>query len=136
MFDKPFNIEIVTPRKVIFNGEVNSFSAPGIEGGFQVLFSHAPFLSAIGIGEVRVTTEENTELKFSTSGGFVEVKNNKVVMLAETIESLNEIDVKRAEAAKERALARLKERKTETDVERAEVALQRALNRIRLAQRN
>jgi F-type H+-transporting ATPase subunit epsilon len=44
MFDKPFNIEIVTPRKVIFSGEVNSFSAPGIEGGFQVLFSHAPFL--------------------------------------------------------------------------------------------
>ena len=136
MFDKPFHIEIVTPRKVIFNGEVNSFSAPGIEGGFQVLFSHAPFLSTIGIGEVRVTTKENIELKFSTSGGFVEVKNNKVVMLAETIENLNEIDLKRAEAAKERALARLKERKQGTEVERAEIALQRALNRIRLAQRN
>ena len=136
MFDKPFNIEIVTPRKVIFSGDVNSFSAPGIEGGFQVLFSHAPFLSTIGIGEVRVMTKENTELKFSTSGGFVEVKNNKVVMLAETIENLNEIDLKRAEAAKERALARLKERKPGTDVGRAEGALQRALNRIRLAQRN
>ena len=136
MFDKPFHIEIVTPRKVIFNGEVNSFSAPGIEGGFQVLFSHAPFLSTIGIGEVRVTTKENAEHRYSTSGGFVEVKNNKVVMLAETIERLNEIDLKRAEAAKERAMARLKERKPETDVERADVALQRALNRMRLAQRN
>jgi F-type H+-transporting ATPase subunit epsilon len=85
---------------------------------------------------VKVTTKENTVLKYSTSGGFVEVKNNKVVMLAETIESLNEIDVKRAEAAKERALARLKDRMPGTDIERAEVALQRALNRIRLAQRN
>jgi F-type H+-transporting ATPase subunit epsilon len=136
MFDNPFHIEIVTPRKVIFNGEVNSFSAPGIEGGFQVLFSHAPLLSTIGIGEVRITTKENTEHRYSTSGGFVEVKNNKLVMLAETIERLDEIDVKRAEAAKERAMARLKERKPETEVERADVALQRALNRIRLAQRN
>ncbi len=133
MFDKPFHIEIVTPRKVIFNGEVNSFSAPGIEGGFQVLFNHAPLLSTIGIGEVKLTTKDNAEHRYATSGGFVEVKGNKVAMLAETIESINDIDVKRAEAAKERASQRLKERKPGIDLTRAEAALQRALNRIRLA---
>lgn len=133
MFDKPFHIEIVTPRKIIFNGDVNSFSAPGLEGGFQVLFNHAPLLSTIGIGEVKLTTKDNAENRYATSGGFVEVKGNKVAMLAETIESINEIDVKRAEAAKERASQRLRERKPGIDLIRAEAALQRALNRIRLA---
>lgn len=133
MFDKPFHIEIVTPRKVIFNGDVNSFSVPGIEGGFQVLFNHAPLLSTIGIGEVKLITKDNAENRYATSGGFVEVKGNKVAMLAETIESIKEIDVKRAEAAKERALQRLKERKPGIDLTRAEAAFQRALNRIRLA---
>jgi F-type H+-transporting ATPase subunit epsilon len=135
MFDKPFNIEIVTPRKVIFSGEVNSLSAPGIVGGFQVLFSHAPLLSAIDIGEVKFTTKDNVEFKYSTSGGFLEVKNNTVVLLAETFEKSSEIDLERARAAEERALKRLQERKLGTDIFRAEAALQRAINRIRLVQK-
>jgi F-type H+-transporting ATPase subunit epsilon len=133
MFDKPFHIEIVTPRKVIFKGEVNSFSAPGIVGGFQVLVSHAPFLSAIGIGEVKLTPKDGVDQLYATSGGFVEVKENKAVIVAETIEKLEEIDVKRAEAAKERAAARIKERQPGIDLKRAEVALQRALNRLKIA---
>lgn len=133
MFDKPYKLEIVTPRKVIFSGEVVSFSAPGVNGGFQVLFDHAALLSTICIGEVKITTKENNESRYATSGGFVEVKDNTAIILAETIETREEIDIQRAENAKTRALKRIKERKPGTDLARAEAALQRALNRIRVA---
>ncbi|MBU1298117.1 MAG: F0F1 ATP synthase subunit epsilon [Bacteroidetes bacterium] len=136
MFDKPYKLEIVTPRKVIFSGEVVSFSAPGVNGGFQVLFDHAPLLCTIGIGEVKITTKDNNENRYATSGGFVEVKDNTAIMLAETIETREEIDIQRAENAKTRALKRIKERKPGTDLARAETALQRALNRIRVATKN
>ncbi len=132
MFDRPYRLEIVTPKKTIFSGEVVSFSAPGVLGGFQVLISHAPLLSAIGVGEVKLLTKESKETRYSTSGGFVEIKNNVAVMLAETIEDANEIDIKRAEAARDRANKRIKERKPGTDLLRAEAALNRALNRIRI----
>ncbi len=135
MFDKPYKLEIVTPRKIIFSGDVLSFSAPGVTGGFQVLFNHAPLLSETGIGAIKLTTKDGQEIRYATSGGFVEVKNNSVVMIAETIENVEEIDVARAEAAHQRALKRLKERKPGTDLIRAQAALQRALNRIRIAKR-
>lgn len=132
MFDKPFNLEIVSPQKVIFKGEVVSFTAPGLMGSFQVLYNHATMISEIGIGLVKFKKLDGEEKKFATSGGFVKVQNNNVVMLAETIEAIEEIDLKRAEAAKERAKKRLRERKPGTDLKKAELALQRALNRIRL----
>ncbi|RCK71791.1 MAG: ATP synthase epsilon chain [Ignavibacteriae bacterium] len=132
MFDKPFKLEIISPNKVIYRGEAFAFTAPGVTGSFQVLYNHAPLISEIGIGLVKITTTSGEEKKFATSGGFVEVKDNSVVMLAETIEAIEEIDLKRAEAAMERAKKRLRERKPGTDLQRAEIALQRALNRIRL----
>lgn len=133
MFDKPYKLEIVTPKKTIFSGEVVSFSAPGVLGGFQVLISHAPLLSAVDVGEVKLMNPGGKEFKYATSGGFVEVKNNEAVMLAETIEEADEIDIKRAEAARKRASKRIKERKPGTDLKRAEAALMRAMNRIRIA---
>lgn len=133
MFDKPFKLEIVSPQKVIFKGEVVSFTVPGIIGSFQILYNHAPIIAELGIGLVKFTKPDGEEKKFATSGGFVEVKENNVVMIAETIEAIEEIDLNRAEAAKERALKRIKERKPGTDLIKAEQALQRALNRIRLA---
>lgn len=133
MFDKPYKLEIVTPRKIIFSGEVLSFSAPGVTGGFQVLFDHAPLLSETGIGVIKLTAKDEQEIRYATSGGFVEVKDNSVTMIAETIEIVEEIDVARAESARERALKRIQDRKPGTDLIRAEAALQRALNRIRIA---
>ncbi len=133
MFDKFYQLEIVTPRKIIFSGKIVSFSAPGVRGNFQVLFNHAPLLSTIGTGEIKVSTNEKNEIRYATSGGFVEVKDNTAIILAETIETQEEIDIQRAENAKARALKRIKERKPGTDLARAEAALQRALNRIRVA---
>jgi F-type H+-transporting ATPase subunit epsilon len=136
MADKLFHLEIVTPRRVTFSGEVQSFSAPGVMGGFQVLHSHAPLLSAVAIGEVKLLDTDGKESRYATSGGFVEVRNNKVVFLAETAERSDEIDGDRAKAAQERARKRLIERAKEMDMERARAALLRAVNRLRIAGSN
>ncbi|MGA3246091.1 MAG: F0F1 ATP synthase subunit epsilon [Bacteroidota bacterium] len=133
MADKAFKLEIVTPKKIVFSGDVISFSAPGVVGGFQVLKSHAPLLSNIAIGEVKLVDGSGQELRYATSGGFVEVHENKVVMLAETAERSDEIDVARAEAARERARKRLAEKRADIDVDRARLALFRSLNRLKVA---
>jgi F-type H+-transporting ATPase subunit epsilon len=135
MPDKSFKLEIVTPKGVVFNGDVTSFSAPGVVGNFQVLRSHAPLLSATTIGVVKVVDAAGQETRYATSGGFVEVNDNKVVMLAETAERSDEIDVNRAEAARDRAKKRLGGERSEIDVERARLALHRALNRLKVAGR-
>jgi F-type H+-transporting ATPase subunit epsilon len=133
MADKAFKLEIVTPKKIVFSGDVISFSAPGVVGGFQVLKSHAPLLSNIAVGEVKFVDSSGQESRFATSGGFVEVHENKVMMLAETAERSDEIDVARAEAARERARKRLAEKRAEIDLDRARLALFRALNRLKVA---
>ncbi|MBI1806126.1 MAG: ATP synthase F1 subunit epsilon [Ignavibacteria bacterium] len=135
MADKVFKLEIVTPRRVLFSGDVVSFSAPGVVGGFQVLYNHAPMLAAIGIGEVKLREPHGDEVRYATSGGFVDVKNNHVVMLAETAERSEEIDKMRAESARDRALKQIAEKESEHDVERARVELERAVNRIHIAEK-
>ena len=136
MAEKLFHLEIVTPRRTVYSGDVESFSAPGIVGGFQILHSHAPLLSAIGVGEVKLRNGSGQEFRYASSGGFVEVRDNKVVFLAETAERSDEIDVNRAAAAQERARKRIHERAKDTDLDRARVALARAMNRIKAAQSN
>jgi F-type H+-transporting ATPase subunit epsilon len=133
MAEKVFKLEIVTPKKIAFSGDVISFSAPGVVGGFQVLKSHAPFLSNIAVGEVKLVDVAGTGSRFATSGGFVEVHDNKVILLAETAERSDEIDVSRAEAARERARKRLAEKNPGDDIERARFALFRAMNRLKVA---
>ncbi len=136
MAEKIFRLEIVTPKKVTYNADVTSFTAPGVMGGFQVLRSHAPLLSNVGVGEVKIVDAEGKELYYATSGGFVEVHDNKVIMIAETAERSDELDVSRAQAARDRAQKRLAEKKVEVDLDRARMALQRALNRLRVADRS
>lgn len=133
MPDKTLTLEIVTPRKMVFKGEVTSFSAPGVMGGFQVLYNHAPLLSILQIGEVKFVDQGGREVRYATSGGFVEVKDNHIVLLAETAERADEIDVTRAKAAEERARKRLAEKMKDIDIERAQAALARAMNRLRVA---
>ena len=131
--DKNFQLDIVTPSKTVYTGNVQSFTAPGVVGSFQVLFNHAPLLSSIGIGEVKVVEGNGTKFSLATSGGFVEVKSNKVILLAETAERSNEIDVARAEISKTRAEERLAKKEKSIDIDRAQVALYRALNRLKIA---
>lgn len=133
MSDNLLHLDIVTPRKIFFSGEVRSYSAPGVEGGFEILARHAPFVTTLQPGKVRIISKEKETKVYSTSGGTVEVHGNNVTFLAETIELKDEIDIQRAEAAKQRAEKRLKDKEPGTDFDRAKIALMRALTRIKIA---
>ncbi len=133
MTDKLFTLDIVTPRKLLYTGEVASFSAPGVVGNFQVLVNHAPMLAQIGIGEMKLRESDGREICYATSGGFVDVRANHVVVLAETAEPASEIDGQRAAAARDRALKAMEQRLSEQERENRRDALQRALNRLRVA---
>ncbi len=135
MHEKLLKLHIVTPDRVLFRGDVQSFTAPGELGSFQVLYNHAPLISTLVVGEMKYVDPEGTTIHLATSGGFVEVRENRVLALVETAERSEEIDRDRAKEAKQRAEGRMKERHPETDVERARIALMRALNRIKVAGR-
>jgi len=134
MFDKPFDVKIVSPRGVVYSDTALSVSAPGVQGSFQVLYNHAPLLSALEVGQVKVMTKAGEDVLFATSGGVLEVRDNTVVLLVESAERSSEIDVGRARDARERAEKRLTERDPEIDLERAKFALRRALNRLRISE--
>jgi F-type H+-transporting ATPase subunit epsilon len=135
MPDKTFKLEIVTPQRIVYNGSVVSFTAPGTVGSFQVLHNHAPLLSSIGIGQIKVVDDRGQEARYATSGGFVEVRENHVVTIAETAERADQIDVDRAKAALGRATMRLEEKRADIDLVRARAAQARATNRLKIAGR-
>ncbi|NOY76600.1 MAG: F0F1 ATP synthase subunit epsilon [Calditrichaeota bacterium] len=130
--DKKFTLEILTPVRIVYSGDATYLRAPGIEGSFGVLANHIPFLTALDIGEIEVEIG-NKKRFFATSGGFVEVLNNTVSVLAETAEPAEEIDVQRAKQAKERAERRLREHSANINMTRAHAALTRALTRLKVA---
>ncbi len=136
MSEKIIHLEIVTPRCIVFKGEVTSFSAPGVMGGFQVLYNHAPLLSSLKIGGVKIKEAGGSESHYAISGGFVEVRENHILLLAETAERLDEIDIERAKASRDRAKKRIAERKPDIDFERARLAFYRAINRLKIAGAN
>ncbi len=126
-------VEIVSPTGHIFQGEAGGVRAPGVEGSFEVLYDHAPMISAFEVGSIRVAVPSGERIDFATSGGFLEVLNNTVTILAETAELGTEIDVERARKAEERALHRLRHAEKGSDQARATAALERARNRVRIA---
>jgi F-type H+-transporting ATPase subunit epsilon len=124
-------VEIVSPDGAVFRGEAMRFRAPGVEGQFEVLRGHAPLLAATGIGTVYVTTAEGQVVTFATDGGFVEVLEDHVVMLAESAEPAGEIDVERARAAEERARERIEAAESQAERAEAQAELDKARNRLR-----
>lgn len=128
--------EIATAERVIYSDDVDIVIAPGIEGQMAILPSHAPLLTMLQSGEL-VVRKEGEETAIFVSGGFLEVMQNRVTVLADTAERAEEIDVERAEEAKRRAEERLKDKEylPEMDLAHAEVALRRALTRIKVAER-
>ena len=136
MYERAFKLQIITPTRVVFQDEAASLSAPGTKGGFQILYSHAPFISTIEIGEIKVKDRGGKDMLYATSGGFVEVRDNNVVVLAETAEPAREIDVQRAKASSERATKRLHSKEPGIDIERARLSMMRSLNRVRIASKD
>lgn len=132
MLPAKIKFEIVTPFQRIYSNDVSAVRVPGLNGYFGVLPGHTPLLAALKIGEIKVQIDNET-LFFATSGGFVEVLPHTMSVLAETAESADTIDIKRAQEAKERAIQRIKEGSKTWNVVRARAALFRAINRIRIA---
>ena len=133
---KEINLEIITPQKQAFFGVVLSVTIPGTVGNFQVLFNHAPILSSFEVGQLKLVNPKGEITVFATSGGTVEVLDNKILVLAETLEKPEEINIERAEEAQDRANERLhRDDRKDVDVLRAEFALQRALNRLKVAKK-
>ncbi|MEW6289565.1 MAG: F0F1 ATP synthase subunit epsilon [Thermodesulfobacteriota bacterium] len=131
------HLEVVTPSGPVVSDDVDIVSAPGYGGDFGVLANHAPFLSTIKIGSL-VYKKDGKENYLMVSGGFCEVSNNKITFLVESAEAGQQIDVNRALRAKERAEKRIAEAKSQTEkinMARAQAALQRAIARLKVAEK-
>ncbi|MCE5199513.1 MAG: F0F1 ATP synthase subunit epsilon [Armatimonadota bacterium] len=136
MAERKFKLEVITPdRKVLSDDSVVSVTLPGIEGYLGVLANHAPLMTALGVGELDFRKADGTADSMAIAGGFVEVYDNTVTVLADSGELREEIDVDRAEAAIHRAEERLASHAVDIDAERARVALLRAINRLKVASR-
>lgn len=126
-------VEIVAPDRKVFRGEAEGVQAPGVEGSFEVRTGHAPMIAAFGVGPLNLRLPTGEKLTYATSGGFLEVLDNHVTVLAETAEPATEIDVDRAKAAEERARERLRATTDLAERQSVEAALERARNRTRIA---
>jgi F-type H+-transporting ATPase subunit epsilon len=128
-------LEVATPTRLVVSGEADEVVVPGAEGSFGVLPGHAALLSLVGTGEVMFRTGRE-EHYLAVSGGFAEVGPGHVTVLAESAEPPEEIDVRRARAAQERAERRLRAAAgEEADVDRALAAFARARSRLQTAGR-
>lgn len=127
------SLEVVTPERVLFKGETTSLIVPATEGYLGVLFNHAPLITGLKSGIIKYRQGESFKV-LAISNGFMEVAHNVATILVDTAEKPEDIDVERANAAKERAERRLHEHQPGIDVHRAELALHRALARIEAAE--
>jgi F-type H+-transporting ATPase subunit epsilon len=126
----PLSVEVVSPEQVLYSAEGDMVVCRTSEGEIAFLPGHVPFLGALGIGAVRVILPESGEQSIAVHGGFVEVANDRVIVLSDVAELAEEIDVGRAQAARQRAEERLRE---DADDEEAQLALLRANTRLEVA---
>jgi len=127
-------LEIVTPIRVLDEGQVSYVRCPGIDGSFGVMANHIDGIIALGVGEIKVK-KDGKEKYLSTSGGYAEIMENRLELLVESAEKSSEIDAKRAEMAIQRAEKRKKESNVEYDETRLGASLARALNRLQVSKR-
>jgi len=127
---KKFLLEIITPEKAVYKNEVEYLSIPAYNGGMGILPGHIDYLAELVPGEIRAHTGGNVEL-FAISGGFAEIHRDKVVLLCETAESAEEIDMERAYLERKRAHEKLKSVTPDAALE-AEISFKKALARLKV----
>ncbi len=125
---------IVTAERMVYSDDVDVVIAPGVEGQLSILPNHASLLTMLQPGEL-VVRKGGEEIGMFVSGGFLEVTQNRVTLLADVAERAEEIDIARAEEAKRRAEEQIKQASPEIDLATAEAALRRAMARIKIAER-
>jgi F-type H+-transporting ATPase subunit epsilon len=126
-------LDIVTPERIVYSDDVNMVIARATDGDIGILPGHAPLIAGLDIWPLRILKDDG-EIRLSICSGFIEVRPDKVTVLAGCAELPAEIDAKRAEAAKNRAEDRLRLSAEQIDMERAEAALRRALIHLRVAE--
>jgi len=125
-----FLVEIVTPERKVYGEQARMVVVSGVEGQLGIMPNHIPLVTPLKIAPVTIKRDGGSDV-VAVNGGFIEVRKDKVVILAESAELAEDINVERAEAAKQRAAQRLSLAKSdEIDFRRAELALQRAMNRL------
>lgn len=127
-----FQLEIVTPEKLVVKEAVEEAQIPGLNGYLGILPGHAPLITELGVGVITYRAGGTTKT-LSVAWGFAEVLQDKVTILAETVERPDEIDIARAQQAKERAEQLLKSNDPELDYDRAQDDLKRAETRLKVA---
>jgi len=131
----PLRLEIVTPEKLAYEDDVDMVLVPGIDGEMGILPHHTPLVSLLGVGELKIR-KGGTEESFAIAGGFLQVRPDKVVVMAETADLAAEIDLEKAQQARAEAERALEAGYVEgADLSAARAELQRALIRIRVAER-
>ena len=131
----PLHLEIVTPERLAYSDEVDMVLVPGSEGELGILPHHTPLVSLLGVGELKIRKGGSEEV-FAIAGGFLQVRPDKVVVMAETAEIDSDIDLERAQKARAEAEKALEGGFVESaDLSAARAELQRALVRIRVAER-
>lgn len=130
----PIEVEIVTPRRQLFAGQVDMITLPGAAGQMGILRNHAPLLTTLDIGEIVLHHPNGGEEYIAVTGGVVEVRPNKVIVLARSAERADEIDIERAQAALQRAQDSIINRPPE-ERKPVELALQRSRVRLKVAER-
>jgi len=129
-----YTLDIVTPIRAVKLGDVSYLRCPGLDGSFGIMKNHRGGVFALSVGEIKVTQNGKNEY-FATSGGFVEIFNDSVKLLIESLEKSNEIDLDRANQSIERAQKRKMEQDGTLNEARNEASLSRALNRLRVSRR-
>lgn len=132
MADKKIHFKIITPEKIVFEDDIDSITAQGINGSFGILPNHVPFMSTLAIDTAKIM-KDGKEIVFSIIGGTFQFKDNEAVILTEVAECGVDIDVARAQLAKERAEARISSAETKNDIKRANAAAARAMARLKAA---
>ena len=130
---KAINLEIVTPDRIFFRGQVQSITVPGIEGYLGILPGHAPLLAELRIGVISYRLATDEEQRLFCSWGFVEVLPDRVSVLAEIVEKPEEIDVERARLKQEEAERLLHSKSSDVNYEEAMLSLEKATTRLQLA---
>lgn len=129
---KLINLDIATPEKKVFSGKVREITAPGIKGEFGVLPDHAPFSTVLAPGVVEIIYEDGKEELLAVSGGYIEVNRDKVILLVETAQKENEIDIetiKRRKEEKEKLL-KAKDRK-DIDYDKIQIELIKEISKLK-----
>jgi F-type H+-transporting ATPase subunit epsilon len=129
-----FRLEIVTAERMVFSDEVNILVAWGVEGQLGILPHHAPLMTMLQPGDLLIRKDKEEEY-LAITGGFLEVRPDKVIVLADACERVDEIDIARAEEAKRRAQETMKAAPLTVDAAAAEAALRRSLARLKVAER-